>query len=72
MEEDDGSLDAAYPSVVGEGCAVSAAVSKADVGVFMDVGMIFVVLTLDWYLGFWKAELAKELVPGYYYPASIV
>ena len=72
LEEDEGSLAVAYPLVVGEGCVVLAAVSKADAGVFVDVGMIVVTLTLYWYLGIWKTELAKKLVPGYYYTAGII
>ena len=47
FEDDECSLAAPYPSVVGEGWAVSAAVSKADAGVVVDVGMI-VLLTLNW------------------------
>ena len=47
FEDDDCSLAAPYPSVVGEGWAVSAAVSKADAGVVVDVGMI-ATLTLYW------------------------
>ena len=52
LEEDEGSLAAAYLYMVGERCAVSAAVSKVDVGMFVDVGIIGPLLTLDWYLGF--------------------
>ena len=72
LEDDEGSLAAAYPSVVGEGYAVSAAVSKADAGVVVDVCMIVVSLTLDWYLRFWKTKWAKEFGPRYYYSAGII
>ena len=47
FEDDECSLAAPYPSVVGEGWAVSAAVAKADAGVVVDGGMI-VLLALYW------------------------